>query len=67
LNPMYAFQLLLTVPGLLLLLNSWLDLLAMIPAFIAFKAYAREEERYLAEKFGKEYERYREKVLLKFL
>jgi protein-S-isoprenylcysteine O-methyltransferase Ste14 len=67
LNPMYTFQLLLTVPGLLLLLNSWLVLLSVIPAFIAFKVFAKEEEIYLEEQFGKQYTMYKEKVLFKFL
>lgn len=55
LNPMYTFQLLLTVPGLLLLFNSWLALLTVIPAFIAFKMFVKEEEKYLKEKFGAQY------------
>lgn len=67
LNPMYTFQLLLTVPGLLQLLNSWLALLTVIPAFIAFKVFTKEEEKYLAEKFGSQYTEYRKKVLFKFL
>jgi protein-S-isoprenylcysteine O-methyltransferase Ste14 len=67
LNPMYAFQLLLTVPGLLLLLNSWLALLAVVPAFLAFKVFAKEEETYLEGKFGALYLEYRNKVLFKFL
>lgn len=67
LNPMYAFQLLLTVPGLLLLLNSWLTLLTVIPAFIAFKVFAKEEQMFLEEKFGAQYTEYKKKVLFKFL
>ncbi len=67
LNPMYTFQLLITVPGLLLLLNSWLALLTIIPAFIAFKVFTKEEEKYLEEKFGTQYTEYRRKVLFKFL
>ncbi|HWS29700.1 MAG TPA: methyltransferase [Clostridia bacterium] len=67
LNPMYAFQLLLTVPGLLLLLNSWLALATVAPTFVAFKMFAKEEERYLEERFGGEYTAYRGKVLFKFL
>jgi protein-S-isoprenylcysteine O-methyltransferase Ste14 len=67
LNPMYTFQLLLTVPGLLLLFNSWLFLLTIVPAFIAFKVYVKEEEKYLEEKFGVQYAEYREKVLFKCL
>ena len=66
-NPMYTFQLLLTLPGLLLMLNSWLALLTVIPAFIAFKVFAKEEEKYLEKKFGAQYTEYRKKVLFKFL
>lgn len=66
-HPMYTFQLLITVPGLLLFFNSWLVLVAVIPAFIAFKVFAKEEERYLEEKFGPLYKDYREKVRIKFL
>ena len=67
LNPMYTFQLLVTVPGLLLLFNSWLVMLAIVPAFIAFKVFAKEEERFLEEKFGDRYRDYQKKVLFKFL
>jgi protein-S-isoprenylcysteine O-methyltransferase Ste14 len=67
LNPMYTFQLFVTVPGLLLLLNSWLVLLSVVPTFIAFKRFAREEEAYLAGKFGGAYAAYKDRVLFKFL
>jgi protein-S-isoprenylcysteine O-methyltransferase Ste14 len=67
LNPMYTFQILVTVPGLLLLFNSWLGMLSVIPAFIAFKVFVKEEEKYLEEKFGDQYREYRKKVLFKFL
>jgi protein-S-isoprenylcysteine O-methyltransferase Ste14 len=67
LNPMYTFQILITVPGLLLLFNSWFVMITVVPVFIAFKVFVKEEERYLEEKFGKEYQEYKEKVLFKFL
>lgn len=67
LNPMYTFQILITVPGLLLLFNSWLVMLTIIPVFIAFKFFVKEEEEYLKEKFGSLYIVYRKKVLFKFL
>ena len=67
LNPMYTFQILVTVPGLLLLFNSWLVTAAVIPVFIAFKVFVGEEERYLEMKFGDRYREYRKKVLFKFL
>ncbi len=67
LHPMYALQILITVPGLLLLFNSWLVLMSIIPAFIAYKIFAREEERYLEANFDDQYKSYRNKVLIKFL
>ncbi len=67
LHPMYAFQILVTIPGLLLLFNSWLIMVVVIPAFIAFKVFAKEEERYLEDKFGDQYKVYRERVVFKFL
>jgi len=67
LHPMYTFQLLITVPGLLLLFNSWLVLLSIIPAFMACKAFAKEEEQYLEDRFGDQYNEYKRRVLLRFL
>lgn len=67
LNPMYTFQIFITVPGLLLLLNSWLVLITVIPTFIAFKIFVKEEQQYLENKFGKKYADYKNKVLIKFL
>jgi protein-S-isoprenylcysteine O-methyltransferase Ste14 len=67
LHPMYTFQILITVPGLILLFNSWLVFAAVIPSFITFKAFAKEEEKYLENKFGAKYKDYREKVLFKYL
>ncbi|MDP4121392.1 MAG: methyltransferase [Bacillota bacterium] len=67
LNPMYTFQLLITLPGILLLFNSWIVFLTIISSFIAFKVFVKEEERYLEETYGNKYIAYREKVLFKFL
>lgn len=67
LNPMHTFQILVTIPGQLLLLNSWFAMITVVPTFIAFKLFAREEERYLEDTFGAQYASYRKKVLFKFL
>ncbi len=67
LNPMYTFQVLVTVPGLLLFFNSWVIMLTVIPLIIAFQVFKKEEELYMYEKFADEYLDYREKVLFKFL
>jgi protein-S-isoprenylcysteine O-methyltransferase Ste14 len=67
LNPMYTFQILITVPGLFLLFNSWLVIISLIPTFIAFKVFVKEEEKCLEDKFGDQYREYRKKVVFKFL
>lgn len=67
LNPMYAFQILITIPGLLLLCNSWLVMATLIPVFVAYKVFVKEEEMYLESKFGDKYREYRNKVLCKAL
>ncbi|MDD5686490.1 MAG: methyltransferase [Elusimicrobia bacterium] len=67
LNPMYTFQILVTVPGLLLFFNSWFVMITIISVFIAFKVFVKKEEKYLEEKFGNQYKDYKKKVLFKFL
>ncbi len=67
LNPMYTFQVFVTVPGLLLLFNSWIIMLSAVPLIIAFEVFKKEEEAYLHEKFADQYLDYRKKVLFKFL
>lgn len=66
-NPMYAAYLLFILPGLALLFNSWLALTTVIVNYILFSVFIKHEHRYLQEKFGKEYEEYLKKVLIKFL
>jgi len=66
-NPMYAAYMLFVVPGICLLFNSWLVLTTVIINSLLFFIFIRKEHRYLQEKFGKEYEEYLQKVLIKFL
>jgi protein-S-isoprenylcysteine O-methyltransferase Ste14 len=67
LNPMYTMQILVTLPGITLLFNSWLVMTTTIVAFITVKVLVKEEERYLEDKFGNVYRDYRKKVLIKIL
>lgn len=67
LNPMYVFMLLLTLPGIALLCNSWLVMVVVLPGYIAYRVIVREEYRYLAQTFGPAYEAYRRTVLAPFL
>jgi protein-S-isoprenylcysteine O-methyltransferase Ste14 len=57
-DPMYVLQICLTLPGLFLLFNSWLVLAGVIPAYIAYRVFVREEHAYLAGKYGDVYTRY---------
>jgi protein-S-isoprenylcysteine O-methyltransferase Ste14 len=66
-DPMYVFQIFVTLPGILLLLNSWLALSAVIPSYIAYRLFVRQEHEYLLEKFGDEYRRYQNKIMIKFI
>jgi protein-S-isoprenylcysteine O-methyltransferase Ste14 len=65
LNPMYTMQLLVTVPGITLLFNSWLVLTTIVAGLVSVRIFVKEEESYLESKFGSEYTEYREKVLIK--
>jgi protein-S-isoprenylcysteine O-methyltransferase Ste14 len=64
---MYASYLLLIIPGICLLFNSWLVLSTVVINYILFSVFIKREHRYLEEKFGSEYEEYLEKVIIKFL
>lgn len=64
-DPMYVLQIFITLPGLFLLFNSWLVLAGVIPAYIAYRVFVREEHRYLENRFGEAYREYLKKVLLK--
>lgn len=66
-NPMYAAYLVLIIPGISLLFNSWLALTTIIFNYILFSILIKQEYKYLHDKFGKEYEDYLAKVLFKFL
>jgi protein-S-isoprenylcysteine O-methyltransferase Ste14 len=65
-NPMYAAFVVLIVPGLALLLDSWLVLTASAVVYVLFRALVPVEDRWLKEKFGAKYEEYRRRVPLKF-
>ena len=67
LNPMYVFQIFVTLPGIFLIINSWLAMSAVIPAYIAYRIFVREEYRYLEGRFGEEYSDYRKTVLIRYI
>jgi len=66
LNPMYFFQVFLTLPGVALLFNSWLVLAAVPLGAAAVHILAREEGRHLEAAYGEAYRAYRRSVKIKF-
>jgi len=64
-DPMYTVMIILTLPGLFLLLNSWLVLAGVIPAYICYRIFVKEEHKYLEGLYGDEYREYVKKVPVK--
>jgi protein-S-isoprenylcysteine O-methyltransferase Ste14 len=67
LNPIYSSWTALILPGIAFLLNWWLLLAVPIVMYVSFRYFIKSEDDYLRQKFGRQYEEYRKKVLLKFL
>ncbi|MEI6681518.1 MAG: isoprenylcysteine carboxylmethyltransferase family protein [Bacteroidota bacterium] len=61
-NPLYAALLLFLVPGLAMILNSWLILTTTLVGYLAFRRYIHEEEEMLRRIFGEEYREYHDKT-----
>jgi protein-S-isoprenylcysteine O-methyltransferase Ste14 len=64
-DPMYVLQIFLTLPGLFLLFNSWLVLAGVVPAYICYRVFVREEHRYLEGLYGEDYRQYLKTVPVK--
>lgn len=58
-NPLYASILLVIVPALSLILNSWVILLTTITGYIMFRLFISQEYRELEKFFGEDYRKYR--------
>jgi len=57
-SPLYALLLMLVIPAITLLLNSWLVLTTSIVGYILFKRFIGEEYKELTEVFGDEFIHY---------
>lgn len=62
---MYTTHIFTTIPGLAFLLNSWLVLPGSLVMYMASRHFVKEEDAWLAEKFGREYLEYRRRVWMK--
>ncbi len=65
-NPLYFALLILLLPGLGLVLNSWIIPIASILGCLAFKKFIHEEEEMLERIFGNDYKNYKTKTPLFF-
>jgi len=61
-HPVYAAWCLFFIPGLALLLNSWVFLSAAFVMYFITGAFVTKEDAYLEETFGQEYLAYNQKV-----
>ncbi len=58
-NPLYAAFILFLLPGIALLLNSWLILIISILGYALFKINIKSEYREMESVFGDEYKKYK--------
>lgn len=61
-NPIYASWILFIIPGIALLKNSWLILIASLLMYAVFKFNIKKEEKVLTETFGDKYLAYKNSV-----
>lgn len=66
-NPLYANAVVFLIPGLSLILNSWLVLTASIVLYIIYRYFVPQEYENLKNLYGKEYEDYYKSILIKWL
>jgi protein-S-isoprenylcysteine O-methyltransferase Ste14 len=59
-NPLYASILLLIIPGISLMMNSWLVITTSVAGYIIFRIVIRIEYMEMEKFFGDEYRKYRE-------
>lgn len=65
-HPIYAAWVVFIVPGVMLLMNSWIGLTAIPVMYISLRMLVLKEELYMEEKFGDEYRAYKKKVFAIF-
>lgn len=61
-HPVYASFVVFLVPGIFLILNSWLGLTTPIFMYTILCILVRKEEKYLENVFGVEYVEYKKRV-----
>lgn len=66
-NPVYSSWIVFIVPAIALLLNFWLVLATSIVMYLCQMRFIHREDEQMRKKFGKQYDAYRKKVLIKWL
>jgi protein-S-isoprenylcysteine O-methyltransferase Ste14 len=66
-NPIYSSWIVFVIPGISLVLNWWPILLTSVVMYAAQRMFIHAEDDMLRETFGRQYEEYRKKVLIKYL
>ncbi len=61
-HPLYASWVVFIVPGIVLLVNSWIGLTTPVFMFVILRIFVNKEETYLEGVFGSEYLDYKRKV-----
>lgn len=61
-NPFYASWMVLLLPGLSLMLNNWLFLVAAAVMYLAFHRFIGKEEQAMGDVYGIEYDEYKVRV-----
>jgi protein-S-isoprenylcysteine O-methyltransferase Ste14 len=61
-NPLYAFIILLIIPGIGLIMNSWLILTTSIIGYMVFKRFIHSEYKEMTDLFGDEYLQYQKRT-----
>jgi len=61
-HPVYSAWIVFFVPGIMLLVNTWIGLTAPVVMYFLIQMFAKEEETYLENAFGKEYLAYKQRI-----
>jgi protein-S-isoprenylcysteine O-methyltransferase Ste14 len=61
-HPLYAAWVVLIVPGINLIINSWIGLSTPLFMYIVLRILVKREDMYLQERFGREYIEYKNRV-----
>ncbi|MFX1586761.1 MAG: methyltransferase family protein [Promethearchaeota archaeon] len=61
-HPMYGSFILLIIPGIVIMINSWILYFLPFIFYIIFRIFIKQEESYCLKKFGEKYNHYKKNV-----